>query len=292
MPILGSQGSGVKIAPATPTVGTATVTNATTVSLTFTAPDSKLAITSYTATSSPSIALTTSGTTSPLTVTGTFAASQTYTFTITATNSAGTSSSSSASNSVTPLSYTLGGVGQGGGTIFYDAGSTLSWGRYLEVARTSTSPAWPSPDTQSAWMEIDTAVGLHASNAIGQGRANTTAILNAYPATTSNSAYRCRNYTGGGYSGAATGWFLGSTEEMRTLAFRNGNYDDVGSFIANNYDTSNETSINTYDIDGNFTGTAASAIDRKVTAFYTSSRGQSFNQDKQYGAYVRPIRAF
>ena len=239
MPILGSQGSGAKGAPGVPTAGTATVTNATTVSLTFTAPDSKLPITSYTATSSPSIALTTSGTTSPLTVTGTFAASQAYTFTITATNSAGTSSSSSASNSVTPLSYTLGGVGQGGGTIFYDAGSTLSWGRYLEVARTSTSPAWASPDTQSAWMEIDTAVGLHTSTAIGQGRANTTAILNAYPATTSNSAYRCRNYTGGGYSGASTGWFLGSTEEMRTLAFRNGNYDDVGTFIAQNYDTSN-----------------------------------------------------
>jgi hypothetical protein len=79
---------------------------------------------------------------------------------------------------------------------------------------------------------------------------------------------------------------------MAVLAFRNGNYDDVGTFVAQGYDTSNETAINTYDIDGNFTGTAASAIDRKTVAFFTSSRGQSFNQDKQFGSYVRPIRAF
>jgi hypothetical protein len=106
VPILGSQGSGAKGAPGAPTVGTATVTNSTTVSLAFTAPDSKLPITSYTVTSSPSIALSTSGTTSPLTVTGSFALNQAYTFTITATSSAGTSASSSASNSITPSLFT------------------------------------------------------------------------------------------------------------------------------------------------------------------------------------------
>ena len=65
MPILGSQGSGAKGAPGVPTVGTATVTNSTTVSLTFTAPESKLPITSYTATSSPSISLSTSAIITP-----------------------------------------------------------------------------------------------------------------------------------------------------------------------------------------------------------------------------------
>jgi hypothetical protein len=102
LPILGSQGSGTKGAPTAPTVGTATVTNSTTVSLTFTAPSSKLPITSYTVTSSPSIALSTSGTSSPLTVTGTFASNQAYTFTITATNANGTSAASSASSSIIP----------------------------------------------------------------------------------------------------------------------------------------------------------------------------------------------
>ena len=105
MPILGSQGAGTKGVPTTPTVGTATVTNSTTVSLTFTAPFSKLPITSYTVVSSPSIALSTSGTSSPLTVTGTFVIGTEYTFTVTATNANGTSTASSASNSITPNAF-------------------------------------------------------------------------------------------------------------------------------------------------------------------------------------------
>jgi hypothetical protein len=103
MPILGSSAGAAKGAPGAPTIGTATVTNSTTVSLTFTAPSfSKLPITSYTVTSSPSIALSTSGTSSPLTVTGSFVASTNYTFTISAVNPNGTSAESSASNSVKP----------------------------------------------------------------------------------------------------------------------------------------------------------------------------------------------
>ena len=90
--------------PQAPTIGTVAVTNSTTVSVPFTAGASGgSTITSYTVTSSPSIALSTSGTTSPLTVTGTFAGGTEYTFTMTATNAYGTSSSSSSSNSVLPL---------------------------------------------------------------------------------------------------------------------------------------------------------------------------------------------
>jgi hypothetical protein len=89
--------------PNTPGTPTATITNATTVSLAFTAgATGGAAISSYTVTSSPSISLSTSGTSSPLTVTGTFAINQAYTFTITATNANGTSSASSASASITP----------------------------------------------------------------------------------------------------------------------------------------------------------------------------------------------
>jgi len=114
MPILGSQSSGTKGAPTSPTIGTATVTNSTTVSLTFTDPSSKLPITSYTAASSPSISLSTSGTTSPVTITGTFASGTAYTFTLAAVNANGTSTASSASNSVTPYvvpktGYVMGG---------------------------------------------------------------------------------------------------------------------------------------------------------------------------------------
>jgi hypothetical protein len=61
------------------------------------------AITSYSASSSPSISLTTTGTTSPLTVTGTYAALTDYSFTLQAVNANGTSTSSGSSNAVTPV---------------------------------------------------------------------------------------------------------------------------------------------------------------------------------------------
>lgn len=114
--------------PQAPTVGTASITNATTVSLTFTAgATGGSSVTSYTVASSPSISLSTSGTTSPLTVTGTFASGTAYTFTITATNANGTSAASSASNSITP--NPLIGVTQTwttGGTVFNVNGNN-SW---------------------------------------------------------------------------------------------------------------------------------------------------------------------
>jgi len=146
MPILGSQGSGAKGAPTVPVVGTATVTNSTTVSLTFTAPDSKLPITSYTVTSSPSISLSTSGTTSPVTVTGTFADGQAYTFTIAANNLNGTSSASSASNSITPVipkaGFMAGGLASNGSTrlntiskVTFSNDSTTTLGAGLSQAR-------------------------------------------------------------------------------------------------------------------------------------------------------------
>jgi trimeric autotransporter adhesin len=123
MPILGAQSSGAKGPASAPTVGTATVTNSTTVSLAFTAPSfSKLPITSYTVTSSPSIALSTSGTSTPLTVTGSFASDQAYTFTIIANHANGSSTASSASNSITPFvvpkfAYAAGGGGPRGSSI-------------------------------------------------------------------------------------------------------------------------------------------------------------------------------
>jgi hypothetical protein len=124
MPILGilaSSKSG-NLVPSAPTIGTVTVTNSTTVSIPFTAGSSPTPITSYVATSSPSIALTVSGTTSPLTVTGAFASNTAYTFQIAAVNATGTGAYSSASNSITPaplvapstVQYLV--VGGGGGS--------------------------------------------------------------------------------------------------------------------------------------------------------------------------------
>lgn len=92
---------GLPTAPDAPTGATAVEGN-TQATITFTAPvdNGGASVTSYTVTSSPG-GFTSSGASSPLTVTG-LTNGTGYTFTVTATNSVGTSSSSSASNSVTP----------------------------------------------------------------------------------------------------------------------------------------------------------------------------------------------
>jgi hypothetical protein len=92
--------------PGAPTIGTATATSGTAVSVAFTAPadPGSAAITSYTATSSPG-GLTGTGSSSPVTVSG-LTTGIAYTFTVTATNGAGTGPASAASNSVTPVPVT------------------------------------------------------------------------------------------------------------------------------------------------------------------------------------------
>jgi hypothetical protein len=88
--------------PGAPTIGTATVASATSVSVTFTAPANlgiPAVITGYTVTSSPG-SITATGSSSPIIVTG-LTAGTAYTFTVTATNATGTGPASAASNSVT-----------------------------------------------------------------------------------------------------------------------------------------------------------------------------------------------
>jgi len=111
----------VGYAPDAPTIGTATTTGITTASVTFTAPadNGGSTITSYTVTSNPGN-VASSGSSSPITVTGLSAATQ-YTFTVTATNVNGTSAASSASNQITtdPSPVVTGGTLTTDGTYFY-----------------------------------------------------------------------------------------------------------------------------------------------------------------------------
>jgi hypothetical protein len=90
--------------PDAPSIGTVTVTNTTTVSVPFTAATTGGSPTSYTVTATPSVGdiSTNAGTTSPRTVTGTFASDTAYTFTIRGVNSTASGPVSSSSNSITP----------------------------------------------------------------------------------------------------------------------------------------------------------------------------------------------
>ena len=91
--------------PSAPTIGSATVTGATSASVSFTAPssDGGATITSYTATSHPgNITGVLAGAASGLIPVTGLTQGTTYTFTVKATNSAGNSSASSPSNEVVP----------------------------------------------------------------------------------------------------------------------------------------------------------------------------------------------
>lgn len=103
--------------PQAPTIGSATVNNATsTASVTYTANATGGAANTYTVTSSPG-SLTGTGA-SPVTVSG-LSAGTNYTFTVRAANAAGNSIASSASNSVSPVKATGGSVTYAGGYAYH-----------------------------------------------------------------------------------------------------------------------------------------------------------------------------
>jgi hypothetical protein len=88
--------------PQTPTITGVSSISGTQVSLSFSGATGGKALSSLTITSSPSISLSYSGTSSPVTVTGSYVGNQSYTFTMSATNANGTSGTSAASSSITP----------------------------------------------------------------------------------------------------------------------------------------------------------------------------------------------
>lgn len=132
---------------------------------------------------------------------------------------------------VIPAAITIGGIGPGGGVVFYDAGSQQSWGRYLEAAPatwsggpTDTSWAWCVPPTNVATAG---AVGASpVSTAGGAGKANTAAIIAA--CGPNRAASLAASYQGGGL----TDWYLPAQDELILLYQNQGllNSETSGSF--------------------------------------------------------------
>jgi trimeric autotransporter adhesin len=192
--------------PQAPTIGTATLTSSTAANVAYTAnSNGGSAVTTFTATSSPGARTGTGA--SPIGITG-LTPGTAYTFTVTATNANGTSTASAASNSVTPA-YAIGDTGPGGGIVFYDAGSTLSWGRWIEAATGATSPSW----TESSYVWASNA--FIVPTAIGTGATNTTAMI-AADGTAGKAHTVMRAYTGGGRNN----WSLSSKDELNQMFIR------------------------------------------------------------------------
>ena len=243
--------------PDAPTIGTATVASATSVTVACTTPGSNggATITSYTATAvGTAIAGTlTSATCTNITVTG-LTTGTAYTFKVTATNSAGTSVASAASNSVTPVltcatggTCELGDTGPGGGKVFYvraSGGTFTSTGsdcdtacKYLEAAPSDSSTVIPWATTaafcytaftstnsclsNSIYNQNDMAVRnglITAALAIGKGMENTNQI---YARLTTAGAVPTANYAAGiawAYSNnGKTDWHLPSHNELNQM---------------------------------------------------------------------------
>ena len=199
--------------PQAPTIGSATAGNgSSTVSYTAGATGGA-AVSTFTATSSGGQTGTGA---SPITVSGSNGTA--YTFTVRATNANGQSAASSASNSVTPfVPYTpraLMSTGPGGGKIVYDAGSNLSWGRYIEVLPEGGSyHYWPSGAFSYKFTDV-ASTSFSSSTAVGTGYTNTE---NAFNQGLSSPSYtfcgQAWNYTGGGKSD----WFVPSSDDFEYI---------------------------------------------------------------------------
>jgi hypothetical protein len=162
----------------------------------------------------------------------------------------------------TGASCAVGDTGPGGGVVFYDAGSTQSWGRYLEAAPVATEVdrTWATGANQSA--DVTGADGT----AIGTGAANTLEIVNqtGNEDATSAAVY-CDSLSYGGF----TDWFLPSKDELNEMYIQ-------------------RTAI------GGLSSTYWSSSERRPTTAWYQDFGTG-NQDfdwKYYAFYVRPVRAF
>lgn len=171
----------------------------------------------------------------------------------------------------------VGTKGTGGGIVFYDAGSSQSWGRYLEAA----PPGWSGPlaDPNALWCNVtdksffdavtDPAVKSSLGLEIGKGKANTDVMV---AGCTSGAGVLARAYKGG----AKTDWYLPSRDEL-VLMYKN--ILGIGGFRSGMYWSSSEF------------GTATNAWEK---AMYNDgpSAGIQYGGLKTHTDWVRPIRAF
>ena len=161
----------------------------------------------------------------------------------------------------------IGMTGPGGGHIFFvDYNDQYSVFDYLEAAPVDCE----SLTTWSSGYSSVLAARGWAADAVGQGQANTTAILAVYTSdTTSDNAAK---YAESLSCGTQTDWFLGSLGEMM-LMYTNLRQVGVGGFSTDYYWSSSENDDSNAWYQGFYDG------------------GQNYN-DKNNSAYVRPVRAF
>jgi hypothetical protein len=112
-------------------------------------------------------------------------------------------------------SCSLGDTGPGGGIVFYDAGSTLSWGRYLEAAPSNWSGGLDSDLILAFCVKNSVAqstVTAYNNNSLGGGKSNTDSFVNT-TGCNGGAVHRAKTYSGGGKSD----WYLPNGVELAEM---------------------------------------------------------------------------
>jgi hypothetical protein len=261
--------------------------------------------TSYTVSASPQV----SGVTRTCTVTGASGSciitgltnGVAYTFTATASNAVSTSSASTASASVTPdVSCAEGGVctrldntGPGGGTVFYySATAFTSTGsacgtdcHYLEAASTSGTAAWTDITRAfSGTANHNSLITGADGTAIGTGYQNTLDII----AQSGNEGEASAAGLARAYRGPSnlSDWFLPSYYELNEMCkYAKG----LGQAAGNTLCSGRGDPISGFD---RVMYRSSSEVDKDFSFTVDFYWGGGHQFLKQYGIWVRPVRAF
>ena len=168
----------------------------------------------------------------------------------------------------------VGDTGPGGGIIFYDAGSTQSWGRYLEAAcagwSDGTCGGTDLTDPETVWGCNGTGISGADDTAIGTGEQNTTDIVDGCVTSDITAAEIAYALVLGGQ----TDWFLPSKDELN-LMYTNLHKASppLGGFSTGYYWSSSETDDSRAWSQGFYGG-----------GQLTNGKGATYS--------VRPVRAF
>ena len=182
----------------------------------------------------------------------------------------------------------MGDIGPGGGIVFYDAGSTQSWGRYLEAA----CAGWQNncdgttADPQVVWGCDESSISGADGLAIGTGAKNTTDIL-AGCSDAGIAADRADDYS----HNTLDDWFLPSKDELNALC--KWAFGDTVNTICND-DSNGSLSLTNGDFYGtNFWSSSEVPFVSDDFAWYQDfGGGFQYYGFKDDTTYVRPVRAF
>ena len=171
----------------------------------------------------------------------------------------------------------VGDTGPGGGIVFYDAGSTQSWGRYLEAAcagwSDGTCGGSDLTDPRIGWGCSGTLITGADGILIGTGEQNTTDIT--APVGGCSTAGIAAHLANDLVLGGQTDWFLPSKDELNEMfTMLHSSFTPLGGFLTDDFYLS-------------------SSEDDDASAFAQRfDDGVQDNRSKGTTYYVRPVRAF